>query len=177
MYRTSLDAPYFHDKDKAREYLERIRWPHGSVCPHCGVMENAYKLHGKAHRPGLYKCGACRKQYTVTVGTLRVFERSRIPLHKWLIAAYLMCASKKGISSHQLHRMLGITYKTAWFMTHRIREAMKDPVFSRQLGGGGSVVEIDETFWGNKLNVAVRLGLFTSRLWLPRRLSLYCESK
>jgi transposase-like protein len=95
----------------------------------------------------LWKCRDCREQFSVTVGTL--FEGSKIPLHKWLQAVYLMCASKKGISSHQLHRMLGITYKSAWFMTHRIREAMKDPVFTK-MGGGGSIIEMDETFWGNK---------------------------
>lgn len=144
----SLDNPIFTDAQKAREYLESLRWPSGPVCPHCGCYENIYTLNGSAHRPGLYKCGDCLKQFSVTVGTL--FERSHIPLHKWLMAVHLLCASKKGHSSHQIHRMLGVTYKTAWFMTHRIREAMKDPIYSSQLGGGGSVVEIDETFWGGK---------------------------
>lgn len=148
MAKTGLSAPYFSDDNKARKYLEKIRWPNGPVCPHCGSYEKAYALQGDKHRKGLYKCAACRKQFTVTVGT--VFERSKIPLHKWLLAVYLLCASKKGISSHQLHRTLGITYKTAWFMSHRIREAMKDPVFTRQLGGGGKIVEADETYWGNR---------------------------
>ncbi len=143
----SLFTPEFQDKDEARKYLERLRWPDGPVCPHCGNIENVYTLKGKAHREGLYKCGACREQFTVTVGTL--FERSHIPLNKWLVAVYLMSSSKKGISSHQLHRIIKVTYKTAWFMTHRIREAMKDPVFINQLGGKGKVVEVDETFWGN----------------------------
>lgn len=141
-----LSEPYFHDKDKAREHLEAIRWPNGPVCPHCGGFERIYTLKGKATRPGLYKCGDCREQFTVTVKTL--FEGSKIPLNKWLMAVHLMAASKKGISSHQLHRMLGITYKSAWFMTHRIREAMAEG--GDPLGGGGGTVEIDETFWGNK---------------------------
>jgi transposase-like protein len=114
--------PHFLDEDKAREHLEAIRWPDGAECPHCGLI-NATKLEGKAHRKGLYQCNACREQFSVTVGT--VFERSKVPLHKWLLATHLMCSSKKGISAHQLHRMLGVTYKTAWFMAHRIREAMK----------------------------------------------------
>ena len=142
-----LNAPYFHDEEKAREYLEGIRWPDGPVCPKCGGIEKIYRITGKSARPGLLKCGDCDKQFTVTVGTL--FGRSKIPLHKWLTASYLLCSSKKGISTHQLHRMLGVTYKTAWFMTHRIREAMKDPVFTDKLGGKGRVVEVDETFWGN----------------------------
>ena len=141
-------APYFHDEQKAREYLEASRWPNGPVCPHCGGSEKIYRLQGKTARPGLLKCGHCRRQFTVTVGTL--FERSHIPLHKWLYAAYLLCSSKKGISSHQLHRMLDITYKSAWFMTHRIREAMADSVFTNKLGGNGKYVEADETYWGNK---------------------------
>lgn len=144
----SLDNPIFHDEQKAREYLEAVRWPTGPVCPHCGNCENVYELNGNAHRPGLYKCAECRKQFSVTVGTL--FERSHVPLHKWLMTVHLLCSSKKGHSSHQIHRMIGVTYKTAWFMTHRIREAMKDPIFSKQLGGGGGTVEADETFWGNK---------------------------
>lgn len=139
-----LTKPEFQDADKAREYLEKLRWPNGPVCPHCGVEGNAYKLEGTSHRPGLYKCADCRKQFTVKVGT--VFEHSHVPLNKWLMAVHLMCASKKGISSHQVHRMLGVTYKTAWFMTHRIREAMSEG--GSPLGGGGGTVEVDETFWG-----------------------------
>lgn len=148
MSKQTINAEHFNDEDKAREYLEQLRWNGKPECPHCGNIEDNYKLEGKSHRKGLYKCKKCRKQFTVTVGTL--FERSKIPLHVWLKAVYFLCSSKKGMSSHQLHRMLGITYKTAWFMTHRIREAMKDPIFVKKLGGKGKIVEVDETFWGNK---------------------------
>lgn len=116
-----LSAKRFQDEDAAREYLESIRWPDAPICPHCGCTGRASRLSGESHRKGLLFCGDCRKQFSVTVGTC--FERSKIPLSKWVRASHLMCASKKGISSHQLHRMLGITYKSAWFMTHRIREA------------------------------------------------------
>ncbi len=139
-------APHFQDADKAREYLEALRWPNGQVCPHCAVVGNHYALNGASHRPGLWKCKDCRKQFSVTVGT--VFERSKIPLNKWLLAVHLMCASKKAMSSHQIHRMLGVTYKSAWFMTHRIREAMKSDG-GGLLGTGGGTVEADETYWGN----------------------------
>ena len=142
-----FDAPYFKDDHTAREHLEQIRWPDGPYCPHCGSTDRIRVLNGKSHRDGLHKCYDCNGHFTVTVGTL--FERSKIPLHKWFIAVYLLCSSKKGISSHQLHRMLGVTYKTAWFMTHRIREAMRDGTFSDQLAGSGSVVEADETFIGH----------------------------
>ncbi len=143
---TSLSAPHFHDDIKAREYLESIRWPDGQpVCPHCKAHGGHYALKGKAHRPGLWKCAACRKQFSVTVGT--VFERSKIPLSKWLMAAFLMCSSKKGISAHQLHRMLGVTYKTAWFLAHRIRHAMSDQG-GGLMGEGGGTVEADETYLG-----------------------------
>src|SRR5688572_15856837 len=142
-----LNLPHFQDPDKARQHLERIQWPHGPVCPHCGVIsEQHYRLQGKAHRPGLWKCKDCRKQFSVTVGT--VFERSKVPLHQWLQAVYLICSSKKGCSSHQLQRTLGVQYKTAWFMSHRIREAMKQP--GGILGGGGRTVEADETYVGGK---------------------------
>ena len=141
---TDLTALIFTDPNKAREHLEAIRWPDGPYCPHCGGM-NARQLKGKSHRPGLYQCNDCRKQYSVTVGT--VFERSKIPLHKWLLATHLLSASKKGMSAHQLHRMLGVTYKTAWFMAHRIREAMRDNVPS-PMGGPDGTVEVDETFIG-----------------------------
>jgi len=142
-----LTAKRFNDEDAAREYLEAIRWPDGPICPHCGCIGRTSRLEGKSHRAGLLFCGDCRKQFSVTVKT--VFERSKIPLHKWVLACHLLCASKKGMSSHQLHRMLGVTYKSAWFMTHRIREAMK-PGGGGLLGTGGGVVEVDETFWGNK---------------------------
>lgn len=145
--------PIFTDLDKAREHLEAQRWPNGPYCPHCGNadQERIVKLKGKSTRPGVHKCKECRKPFTVTVGT--VFERSKIPLNKWLLATYLLCSSKKGMSSHQLHRMLGVTYKTAWFMTHRIREAMRpgeDGYDSGPLGGEGKTVEADETFVGGK---------------------------
>ena len=141
-----LFAPHFRDADKAREYLEALRWPNGPVCPHCGVVGEHYALRGAAHRPGLMKCKDCRKQFSVTVGT--VFERSKIPLNKWLMAVHLMCASKKAMGSHQIHRILGVTYKSAWFMTHRIREAMVSGN-AGLLGSGGGTVEVDVTYWGN----------------------------
>jgi transposase-like protein len=131
-------------EEQAREYLENIRWgEHGAKCPHC-KSEEAYKLEGKATRSGLYKCKKCRKQFTVTVGT--IFHGSRIPIKKWLLAIYLMCASKKGISAHQIHRQLGITYKSAWFMCHRIRTAMEENPEGFLTGE----VEVDETYIGGK---------------------------
>ncbi len=144
---TALNAPHFHDDDKARAYLEAQRWPNGPVCPHCGSAGEHYRLEGKAHRAGLLKCCDCREQFSVTVGT--VFERSKIPLSKWLCAVYMLCSSKKGVSSHQIHRTLGVTYKTAWFMTHRIREAMR-PSNPAPMGGNGGAVEADETFIGRE---------------------------
>lgn len=142
-----FDNPAFTDPEKARKHLESIRWPNGPVCPHCGADERIMTLKGKATRPGVYKCGDCRKQFTVTVGT--VFEGARVPLNKLVYATHLMCSSKKGISAHQLHRILGVTYKTAWFIAHRIREAMREP-FEGKMGGGGHFVESDETYIGNK---------------------------
>ena len=136
--------PIFTNEDKAREHLEALTWPEGPFCPHCGETENVHRLQGKSHRKGLIQCNSCLKNFTVTVGT--VFERSKIPLNKWLLATFLLSSSKNGMSSHQLHRMLGVTYKTAWFMTHRIREAMKDD--GAPLGGPGKVVESDEAFVG-----------------------------
>ena len=143
-------AKHFSDEDKARDFLEAQRWPKGTVCPHCGVLGESYRLNpkegSKTHaRPGVWKCGGCRKQFTVRVGT--IFEDSHIPLHKWLMAIHLLCASKKGMSAHQLHRMLGVTYKSAWFMAHRIRYAMSQPPLSSKLTG---VVEVDETYIGGK---------------------------
>jgi transposase-like protein len=143
----NLTDPIFQDADKAREHLEATRWPHGAVCPHCGTVGEATKLQGKAARPGVWQCNACREQFTVTVGT--VFEKSKVPLNKWLLATYLMSTSKKGISAHQIGRTLGVTYKTAWFMCHRIREAM-NPADPAPIGGQGKVVEADETFIGGK---------------------------
>ncbi|MGB6053647.1 MAG: IS1595 family transposase [Burkholderiaceae bacterium] len=141
-----LNQPQFQDADQARQYLEALRWPNGAVCPHCGSAEQHYKLEGKATRPGVYKCSDCRDQFTVTVGT--VFEDSKVPLNKWLQACYLMASSKKGISSKQLERMLGVSYKTAWFMSHRIREAMTNGN-GGLLGSNCGAVEVDETYWGN----------------------------
>jgi transposase-like protein len=137
----------YGDNDKARELLESLRWPNGPICPHCKAAE-AYKLRPKptSKRPGregLYKCKSCRKQFTVTVGT--IFEDSHIPLGKWLVAIYLMCASKKGVSAHQLHRMLKVQYKSAWFMAHRIRHAITAEPLATMLSG---VVEADETYIG-----------------------------
>lgn len=149
-----FDEPRFQNADKAREYLESVRWPKGAICPHCGSIEKHYPLRGKSQRPGLYRCLDCLEQFTVTVGT--VFERSHIPLHKWVMLTELMCSSKKGISSHQIHRMLGVTYKTAWFMAHRIREAMK-PNGSGKLGGGG-IIEADETYIWRKPGSVKRRG-------------------
>ena len=137
----------FNDDDAARKHLESVYWPRGPVCPHCGGTERNTRLNGAAHRAGLLYCADCKSQFTVTVGT--VFERSKVALHKWVFATHLMCASKKGISAKQLERMLGVTYKTAWFMAHRIREAMNIAP-KGQLGGDGGPVEVDETFWGNK---------------------------
>lgn len=149
-----FEEAHFQNSEAARDYLEGIRWPDGPVCPHCGCLGTATKLNAK-RRAGLYKCNACRKQFTVTVGT--VFERSHIPLDRWLQAVYLLCSSKKGMSSHQLHRSLGVTYKTAWFMTHRIREAMRDGSLAL-MGGQGSTVEVDETYWGNIPGATKRRG-------------------
>lgn len=156
---TNLTAPHFIDADKAREHLEALRWPDGPFCPHCGSFD-AKRLPDQRGKPskrnpegsirkGVVQCNDCRKQFSVTVGT--VFEDSKVPLNKWLLATHLMCASKKGVSSHQLHRMLGVTYKTAWFMSHRIREAMK-PTDCGPMGGPGCDVEADETYFGKDKN-------------------------
>jgi transposase-like protein len=141
-----LQDPIFTDEAAAREWLEARVWPTGPVCPHCGVTsEHVTKLEGTKHRPGLYQCNECREQFTVTVNT--VFERSKIPLTKWLAALFLMTASKKGISAHQVHRMLKVSYKSTWFMMHRLREAMR-PAFPPVLGGAGKTVEMDEAYIG-----------------------------
>jgi transposase-like protein len=144
----NIFAPHFQDADKAREYLEAQVWPHGPVCPHCASVAAHYEIKGKSARPGLYKCKDCRQPFTVTVGS--VFESSKVPLHKWLLTVHLISASKKGISAHQLHRMLNVTYRTAWFMAHRVREAMKEQTWMTggKLGGDGGPVEVDETYWG-----------------------------
>lgn len=146
----NLTDPIFTDKDAAREYLEASRWAEGVFCPHCGGTEKCKKLEGKSHRPGLFQCGDCRQQFTVTVGT--VFERSKVPLNKWLLATFMLASSKKGMSAHQLHRNIGVTYKTAWFMFHRIREAMREGDLA-PMGGNGGAVEVDETFIGKEPGV------------------------
>jgi transposase-like protein len=142
-----LNDPIFQVETAAREWLEARMWPNGPVCPHCGSY-SATALRGEKHRAGLYQCNDCREQFTVTVGS--VAERSKIPLNKWVLAIYLMSASKKGISAHQMHRMLGISYKSTWFMCHRIREAMREGKLPGGLGGKNKVVEIDETYVGGK---------------------------
>lgn len=139
----------FTDPTAARKHLERLLWKDGRPCPHCGVLDNSTALKGKSTRPGVYWCNACQAPFTVTVGS--VYERSKVPLNTWLYANHLLCSSKKGISSHQLARMLGVTYKTAWFMAHRIREAMAPVAGSEPpLGGEGKIVEADEAYIGKK---------------------------
>jgi transposase-like protein len=144
---SDFSNPIFHDETKAREWLEARLWPEGPVCRHCGVVNEATLMKGKTTRPGLYQCNACREPFTVTVGTL--YERSHVPLHKWLGATHLMMASKKGMSALQISRMIGVTYKTAWFMCHRIRESLR-VTDGGQLGGEGVTVEVDETYVGGK---------------------------
>ncbi len=154
---SNLQNPIFTDEAKAREWLEARVWPNGPVCPHCGNadQDKITCLKGKAHRPGLYQCAECREQFTVTVKT--VFERSKIPLSKWLAALFLLTASKKGVSAHQIHRSLGISYKSSWFMMHRLREALRTGGLS-PLGGSGKVVEADETYIGRLQGQPVRRG-------------------
>jgi len=141
-----ITARIYNDEDAAREHIEAIRWPNGPVCPHCNG-DRVSVFGGKSMGPGWHHCNDCRLKFTVRVGS--IYERSKIPLHKWVLATHLIASSKKGISAHQLHRMLGITYKSAWFMAHRIRESMRefapDPV-----GGANKVVEVDETYVGGK---------------------------
>lgn len=152
----AFDDPIFRDEEAAREALEAIRWPAGPVCVHCGCTGAISRVEGekKSHRPGLLYCNDCKGQFTVTVGT--VFERSKIPLTKWWLATFLLCSSKKGMSSHQLHRTLGVTYKTAWFMTHRIRHAMETP--GGLMGSGGGTIEVDETYVGRRPGTKKRAG-------------------
>lgn len=142
-----LSRPEFHDEAAAYAYVEARVWPHGATCPKCGERERVSKMAGKSTRMGTYKCYACRKPFTVKIGT--IFEASHVPMHIWLQAIYLMCGSKKGISSNQLYRTLGVTLKTAWFMSHRIREAMREDG-AVDFGSSGGVVEVDETFIGNQ---------------------------
>ena len=147
-----ITAPRFTDETAAREHLEALRWPQGPVCPHCGSFD-ATRMAGAKHRVGAIQCNDCRQQFSVTVGT--VFERSKIKLHKWVLATFLLTSSKKGMSAHQLHRMLGVTYKTAWFMAHRIREAMM-PTNTPPMGEDGGMVEADETYIGRRKGMDAR---------------------
>jgi len=146
-------AQHFSDPDAARLFLESQRWPDGVICPFCGLVGEAFRIRPKIWsktpvRPGVWKCSGCHKQFTVTVGT--IFEDSHIPLNLWLLAIHLLCSYKKGMSAHQLHRMLGVTYKSAWFMVHRIRYAMRQSDLFTKMGG---TVEIDETYIGGKRRV------------------------
>ena len=141
-----LSQPCFHNEEAAYEFVEKRLWPQGATCPKCGERDRVSKMQGASTRIGAYKCYACRKPFTVKVGT--IFEDSHIKMHLWLQGIYLIASSKKGISSNQLHRTLGITLKSAWFMSHRVREAMKDSA-TNIFGSGGGVVEVDETFIGN----------------------------
>jgi transposase-like protein len=143
-----LSKAYFHNEEAAFKHVEAVLWPNGPVCPHCGAVDRIGKIQAnpeKRVRLGLHKCGHCKGQFTVRNGT--VFEASKVPLHKWLQALHLMVSSKKGISAHQMHRVLEVTYKTAWFMAHRIREAMRSGDLA-PMGGNGGIVEVDETFIG-----------------------------
>jgi transposase-like protein len=156
-----LQNKVFHDEHKARKWLEGHLWADGPVCSHCRTVNNATALDT---RPGVYQCNesACRKQFTVMTGTL--FERSHIPLNKWLMAAFLICASKKGMSAHQMHRMLGVSYKSTWFMMHRIREAMREGKFPGPLGGEGKIVEADETHIGGKERTSMSTNAISATL-------------
>src|SRR5579863_1161916 len=156
---TDLTNPIYTDEEAARKHFEAVRWPDGPICPHCGTVNNAAELKGKSTRPGVYKCREknCRKPFSATIGTL--YERSHIPLHKWLLATHLLCSSKKGMSAHQLFRMLGFgSYRTAWFMAHRIREAMRPSGDLPPMGGLGSTVEVDETYIGREPGKDVKRG-------------------
>jgi transposase-like protein len=148
MSKSIFSAPQFTDEAAAYAFVEAHLWPEGPVCPHCGVIGQAGRLQGKSNRPGLWKCYACRKPFTVKVGT--IFEASHIQMRDWLTAIHMICSSKKGISANQLHRTLGITLKSAWFMAHRIREAFKPAEGQSPIGSGGRFVEMDETYYGQK---------------------------
>jgi transposase-like protein len=145
---SDLSRTEFHDAEKAREWLENELWPNGPICPKCGTVNQATLMQGETTRPGLYQCNACREPFTVTVGTL--YERSHIPLNKWLAATHLMMASKKGMSALEIGRLLGLSKKTAWFLCHRIRESLRETKLDAPLGGKNKVVEADETWIGGK---------------------------
>jgi len=152
---SGLSAPHFHDEEEAYAYVEARLWPEGPVCPRCDGKRNIGKLGGKSTRVGVYKCYRCRKPFTVKIGT--VFESSHVPMRIWLQAMFLIAGSKKGISANQLHRILGVTLKTAWFLGHRIREAMREGGLA-PLGSDGGIVEVDETYIGNRPGVEVKKG-------------------
>jgi transposase-like protein len=152
---SNLSRAHFHNEDEAFAYVEARVWPDGPVCPHCGGVERISKMQGQSTRKGLYKCYQCRKPFTVRMGT--IFESSKVPLQVWLMAMQLIAGSKKGISSHQLSRTLGITVKTAWFLSHRIREAMREGDLT-PFGAGGGAVEVDETYIGRKAGRSVPKG-------------------
>jgi len=158
---SALSAPHLHNEEAAYAYVEARLWPKGPVCPRCSGTERVGKLQGKSTRIGVYKCYACRKPFTVKVGT--IFEDSKIPLHVWLQAILLMAESKKGISTHQLQRTLGVTIKTAWFLSQRIREGMREGELA-PMGGEGSVVEIDETFTGQRAGVQMGRGGYSHKI-------------
>ena len=163
---SALSAPHFHNEEAALAYVEARVWPHGPFCPHCGCADRISSIKAnpeKRVRLGLKKCGHCKKQFTVKVGT--VFEQSHVPLHIWLQAVALLTSSKKGFSTQQLHRILGVTLKTAWFMSHRIREAMIPADDEGPIGGGGRMIEVDETFLGQAGEVFV-----SEKGWQKRRL-------
>jgi transposase-like protein len=150
-------AKHFSDPEAAREFFEKQCWPDGTVCPHCGVVGEAYRLKAKPEskfpvRPGVWKCKGCRKQFTVTKGT--IFEDSHIPLNIWLMTIHLLCSSKKGMSAHQIHRMLGVTYKSAWFMVHRLRYATTQDPLASQLAG---IIEVDESYIGGRRRLGKRV--------------------
>lgn len=157
-----LSHPRFHDEQAAYDWVEAHLWPSGPVCPRCGGTDRNTKLSGKSTRIGTYKCKDCRKPFTVKIGT--IFEDSHIPMHQWLQAIALLCASKKGISSNQLHRTLGVTLKSAWFMAHRIREAMRAGGLAPPMGGSGGIVEVDETFVGKKTGVVAGHGGYRHKM-------------
>lgn len=158
---SALSAPHFHNEEAAYAYVEARIWPEGPVCPHCGGVERISKMQGKSTRVGTYKCYQCRKPFTVKIGT--IFEASHVPMHLWLQAMYLIAGSKKGISSNQLHRVLGVTLKTAWFMSHRIREAMRDTNLDI-FGGNGGAVQVDETYYGNIVEKAPKARGFSHKM-------------
>jgi transposase-like protein len=160
--KSNLKNPIYHDDDAARAHLEALLWPHGPVCPRCGVTDDRVtKLQGKSTRPGVYKCKDCRKPFTVTVGT--VMERSKVSLSSWVLAAHFMASSKKGMSALQLQRMMGCTYETAWFLFHRLREAARE-VEPGPLGGEGKTIEADETLSAARRRTSTPTSA-SARLW------------